>query len=66
MQTEQLGFLYKNQLMKQEDALKIIKSLIDVTISKGIFQNLESVININNAFVIISEGLKSKEDVKGD
>ena len=48
--------------MKKEEALKIIKSLIDESIRKGIMANIETVISVGKAFDLITIELTKEND----
>jgi hypothetical protein len=48
--------------MNEQQALQIFKTLIDVSIKRGVFENLEATLEINNALNFIAEKLLKKED----
>jgi uncharacterized protein YpiB (UPF0302 family) len=47
--------------MKKEEALQIIKALIDESIKKGVLQNIDTAIKISEAFnLLCSELIENK------
>jgi hypothetical protein len=47
--------------MKKQEALQIIKSLIDASIKKGVFENIDTAIKISEAFnLLCNELLENK------
>jgi hypothetical protein len=44
--------------MKQEEALQIIKQVIDAAVKAGLFHNIESVTNVGVAYQTILENKK--------
>lgn len=47
--------------MNSKEALQAIKQLIDMSIKGGVFNSLESVATISQAFNIISKEINNKE-----
>jgi len=48
--------------MNEKQALTILKTLIDVSIKRGVFENLEATLEVNNAFNFVAEKILKKED----
>ena len=48
--------------MTEEKALQAIKTLIDVSIKRGVFENIDAAIEISNAFNLIAEKILFKEN----
>jgi hypothetical protein len=48
--------------MTEKQSLEILKSALDLSTSKGVFQNLDSTFAVVQAFNVISEKLLKKED----
>lgn len=48
--------------MTKENAIEIMKALINETIKKGLFENAEAVINVSNAFNLIATELTKEND----
>ena len=47
--------------MNEQQALTIIKTLIDVSIKRGVFENINAAIEVSNAFNFIADKLTVKE-----
>ena len=47
--------------MKEKEALRIMKSAIDVAISKGVFNNLEETKILFDSFYIVSQFIENNE-----
>jgi len=50
--------------MKKEEALQIIKQVIDGAIKRGLFENVESVTTVNTALLVINNELNKENDAK--
>ena len=48
--------------MTDEKAIQMIKALIDISIKRGIFENIDAAVEISNAFNYIAEKLLVKEN----
>jgi hypothetical protein len=48
--------------MNEQKALQAIKTLIDVSIKRGVFENIDAVVEMSNAFNYIAEKLLVKEN----
>jgi hypothetical protein len=48
--------------MNEKQALQAIKALIDVSIKRGVFENIDAAIEISNAFNYLAEKLMTKEN----
>jgi len=48
--------------MNEQKALQAIKALIDVSIKRGVFENIDAAIEISNAFNYLVEKLMTKEN----
>jgi hypothetical protein len=48
--------------MNEQKALQAIKTLIDVSIKRGVFENIDAAIEISNAFNYIAEKMMKKEN----
>ena len=46
------------QPLSKEDALKLIKQVIDESVKAGLFHNIDTAVQINNAWIIINELIK--------
>ncbi len=49
---------------QEQEAVKVMKQVIDISIAKGIFQNAESVVNVYNAYSIIQKALEPKQAIE--
>ena len=47
--------------MTQEQALQIIKQVIDSSIKSGLFQNLENTVNVAIAYETLSKAVQSNQ-----
>jgi hypothetical protein len=43
------------QPLSKEDAIKLIKQVLDESVKAGLFHNIETAVQINNAWAIINE-----------
>lgn len=50
--------------MNEQQALTIIKTLIDVSIKRGVFENINAAIEVSNAFNFIAEKITPKENAQ--
>jgi hypothetical protein len=50
--------------MKKEEALQIIKTVIDESIKAGIFKNIETAVQVSNAFNTIVIELQKENDTQ--
>ena len=50
--------------MKKEEALQIMKQVIDQSIKAGLFGNIESAIQVSNAFNLIATQLTKENDAQ--
>jgi len=48
--------------MNEKQALTIIKQVIDVSIKRGVFENVDAAVEVSNAFNYIAEKLLAKEN----
>jgi hypothetical protein len=48
--------------MNPEEALKIIKQLIDSAVQRGLFQDAESVLTVTNAFNTVAQAVTKKDE----
>ena len=48
--------------MKKEEALQLIKQVIDQSIKAGLFGNIESTVQVSNAFNLITTELTKNEN----
>jgi hypothetical protein len=48
--------------MNEKTALEAIKTLIDVSIKRGVFENIDAAVEISNAFNYIAEKLLVKKN----
>jgi hypothetical protein len=48
--------------MDEQKALQLIKALIDVSIKRGVFENLEATLELSNAFNFVAEKLLKKDN----
>jgi hypothetical protein len=48
--------------MKKEEALQIIKALIDVASKRGLYENIESAVQVSNAFNLIATELTKENE----
>ena len=48
--------------MKKEEALQLIKSLIDESIKKGVLQNIDTCVKIADAFNLICKEILTEQD----
>ena len=48
--------------MNEQKALQLIKTLIDVSIKRGVFENIDAAVEISNAFNYIAEKLLVKDN----
>jgi hypothetical protein len=46
------------QQMTKEDAIKLIKQVLDESVKAGLFHNIDTAVQINNAWIIINELIK--------
>jgi len=46
------------QPMTKEDAIKLIKQVLDESVKAGLFHNIDTAVQINNAWIIINEIIK--------
>ena len=44
--------------MTKEDAIKLIKQVLDESVKAGLFHNIDTAVQINNAWIIINELIK--------
>jgi hypothetical protein len=52
--------------MNEQQALTIIKTLIDISIKRGVFENINAAIEVSNAFNFIADKLTVKEVKKNE
>jgi hypothetical protein len=50
--------------MKKEEALQIIKAVIDESIKAGIFKQIEVAVQVSNAFNFIATELQKENDTQ--
>lgn len=50
--------------MKKEEALSIIKAVIDESIKAGIFKQIEVAVQVSNAFNLIATELQKENDTQ--
>jgi hypothetical protein len=43
------------QPMTKEDAIKLIKQVLDESVKAGLFHNIDTAVNVNNAYIIINQ-----------
>ena len=41
--------------MTKEDAIKLIKQVLDESVKAGLFHNIDTAVNVNNAYIIINQ-----------
>jgi len=51
-------------MKEKKEALQLIKTLIDVAIKRGLFENIEITIQVSNAFNFISTELQKDNDAQ--
>ena len=51
-------------MKEKQEALQLIKTLIDVAIKRGLFENIESTIQVSNAFNFIATELTKENDAQ--
>jgi hypothetical protein len=49
-------------MKEKQEALQLIKTLIDVAIKRGLFENIEATIQVSNAFNFIATELTKEND----
>jgi hypothetical protein len=51
-------------MKEKQEALNLIKKLIDVAIKNGLFENIESSIQVSNAFNLIATEITKSNDAQ--
>ena len=51
-------------MKEKQEALQLIKTLIDVAIKRGLFENIERTIQVSNAFNFIATELQKDNDAQ--
>jgi len=47
-------------MLTKEDAIKLIKQVIDESVKAGLFHNIDTAVQINNAWTIITHELNKE------
>ena len=50
--------------MKKEEALQLIKTVIDLSIKRGLYENIEATVQVSNAFNLIASELTKENDAQ--
>jgi len=50
--------------MEKKQALELIKQVIDAAVKRGLFDNIESTVAVNNAFAVIAAEITKENDAQ--
>ena len=50
--------------MEKKQALEIIKQVIDAAVKRGLFDNVESTVSVNNAFSVLADDILKENDAQ--
>jgi hypothetical protein len=48
--------------MEKKQALELIKQVIDAAVKRGLFDNIESTVAVNNAFTVIAQEITKENE----